>query len=63
MGEVAWDVTADVLATFDEGAAEVSWLIKHEKEEQNGKVVYYSKEGADAVEEPSLAPRLILEYQ
>jgi len=62
-GEVAWDVTDDVLDALAEGAMEVRWLLKREKKRRRGKVVYYSKEGADAAGDPNLAPRLILEFE
>ncbi len=54
-GAVSWDVTTDVQA----GAT--AWLIKKTDERQAGKVVYHSKDGADAAGDPDLAPRLILE--
>ena len=53
-GEVEWDVTLDVLA----GAS--AWLVKKTNEGPTGKVKYYSREGAVAVGDPSLAPRLVL---
>ena len=56
-GQVAWDVTEDVLA-----GAEFGWIIRKEKENKNGRVKYYSREGAAAIENPNAAPRLILEF-
>ena len=61
-GEVTWDVTADILAVLSMGEAEVSWLVKLENEKLSGKVIYYSKEGAVDAGDPTVAPRLILEY-
>ncbi len=58
---VVWDVTSDVSIAVIEGATKVSWVVKKEKEGKNGKVVYYSKEGATAEGNTDLAPRLILE--
>ncbi len=58
---VVWDVTNDVTTAVSEGATEVSWIIKKEAEGQNGRVVYYSKDGATAEGNTALAPRLILE--
>ncbi|MGB4259854.1 MAG: thrombospondin type 3 repeat-containing protein [Phycisphaerae bacterium] len=55
--EVKWDVTADVKA-----GAPFGWLIKREEEDRGGTVDYYSREGAAAAGNPTLAPRLILEY-
>lgn len=54
-GEVAFDVTTDVVAGAD------SWLIK--KTRGQGNVRYYSKDHPDAGGNPDLAPRLILELQ
>ena len=45
MGEVVWDVTADLVA-----GAELGWLLKKENERELGFVQYYSKEGAAAAE-------------
>ena len=53
VGEIRWDVTADVVA----GAS--SWLL--ERRGARGTVRYTSREGATALGDPSLAPRLILE--
>lgn len=53
-GEVRWDVTADVL----NGRTE--WLIRKTNENQNGRIEYYSREGAVDVSNMTLAPRLIL---
>lgn len=55
IGDVSWDVTADVLA-----GANFGWLIKKREEGQAGQVRYYSREGAAG--NPALAPRLVLVY-
>ncbi|MEZ4448962.1 MAG: hypothetical protein R3B09_05720 [Nannocystaceae bacterium] len=55
-GEVTWDVTQDVL----NGTS--AWMIKKTIEGQNGKVFYYSREGATAAELPEATPRLVLTY-
>jgi len=55
--EVSWDVTADVQAGAQNG-----WLIKKDREITPGTVEYYSREGAAAAGNPSLGPRLIIEY-
>lgn len=55
-GEVSWDVTEDV----KNGA--YGWLIKKTNQSATGKVLYYSKEGAISANDPSLSPKLILEY-
>ncbi len=57
-GEVSWDVTQDVL----EGAS-FGWLIKNAGERQFSEAAFYSKEGAETLGNPDLAPRLILEYE
>lgn len=62
-GEVAWDVTDDVLDALAEGVPEVGWLIRQEKRRRRGMVVYHSKEGAAAAGDANLAPRLILEFE
>ena len=56
-GEVAFDVTADVL-----NGAENGWLILKDQENVGSKVSFYSREGAAAAGNPDLAPRLILEF-
>ncbi len=58
MGEVVWDVTADLVA-----GAELGWLLKKENERELGFVQYYSKEGAAAAGKPAWGPRLVLEYE
>lgn len=55
-GEVAFDVTQDVLAGAGNG-----WLVKKVNESQNGNIRFYSKEGASG--DASLAPKLILQYE
>ena len=56
-GEVAFDVTADVLS-----GAEHGWLILKDQENAGSKVSFYSREGAAAAGNPDLAPRLLLEF-
>jgi hypothetical protein len=53
-GEVTWDVTSDVL----DGAT--TWILY--RDSGSGNVHYYSKEDPDAIQNPSLAPRLVLEF-
>jgi hypothetical protein len=55
LGEVRWDVTADVRA-----GAGFGWIIKKRDEGQAGQVRYYSLEGAGG--NTSLAPRLVLVF-
>jgi hypothetical protein len=57
VGQVSWDVTADVLA-----GANFGWLIRKQNEGQNGQVRYYSREGAALAGNAGLAPRLVLVY-
>jgi hypothetical protein len=57
MGDVSWNVTADVLAGASNG-----WVIKKQNEGQSGQVRYYSKEGAAVAGNPNLGPRLVLVY-
>ncbi len=54
-GELHFDVTQDVLA-----GANYGWLVKKPNENQNGNIKFYSREGAAG--DPSLAPKLILEF-
>ena len=56
-GEVAFDVTTDVL-----NGAENGWLVLKDQENVGSKVSFYSREGAAAAGNPDLAPRLILEF-
>lgn len=56
-GTVTWNVMEDVKA-----GAGFGWLIKKTEEGASGKVSYYSRESAIALNNPELAPRLILEY-
>ncbi|MEW6127588.1 MAG: FG-GAP-like repeat-containing protein [Acidobacteriota bacterium] len=58
MGDVSWNVLADMQAGADYG-----WLIKKQAEGQNGQVRYYSREGATLAGNANLAPRLVLIYQ
>lgn len=55
-GEVSFDVTADVKA------GRTAWLLKKADEKQRGRMLYYSREGAAASADPTLAPRLELDY-
>ena len=55
-GMVEFDVTADVNAGRSE------WLVKTADGQRGGKLFLYSREGGEAVEDPSLAPRLELDY-
>jgi hypothetical protein len=57
LGDVSWNVTADVLAGASNG-----WVIKKQNEGQAGQVKYYSKEGAAVAGNPNLGPRLVLVY-
>ena len=57
-GAVEFDVTADVV----QGAAS-GWLISKDLEGQNGKVYYFSREGAALAGNPALAPRLVLDLE
>ena len=57
LGQVSWNVTADVLA-----GANFGWTIKKQDESKNGQVRYYSREGAALAGNASLAPRLVLVY-
>lgn len=57
LGEVSWDVTADVMA-----GANFGWVVKKREEGQPGQVRYFSREGATRPGNPNLAPRLILVY-
>ncbi len=56
IGQVAWDVTADVQA----GAS--AWLIKKTREDEGGRVKYYAREGAAAAGDMTLAPRLLITF-
>ena len=55
-GEVSFDVTADVKG------GKGGWLLKTKKDRRSGGLLFYSREGAAAASDPSLAPRLLLEY-
>ncbi len=55
MGEMQWDVTQDVVSS-----SAYQWLTKKTIESQAGGVEYYSREGAAAASNMTLAPRLIL---
>jgi cysteine-rich repeat protein len=55
-GTVSFDVTADVKAGITE------WLVKKADEQARGRVLYYSREGAAAKSDPTLAPHLELDY-
>jgi hypothetical protein len=56
-GEVRWDVTKDVLAGTS------GWLLRKTEELLPGQVTYFSKEGAQELANPALAPRLLLEWR
>lgn len=58
LGEVSWDVTQDVL-----NGAQYGWLVRKTNEGQNGRVHYYSREGAAAAGNVRLGARLVLEYE
>lgn len=53
-GDLAWDVTQDVLA------GNTAWLIQKTVEHSGGRVDFYSREGAIAAGHPEWAPRLEL---
>lgn len=57
-GEVAWDVTADVIHRGTR-----AWTIRKAEEDRSGEVWYYSREGAQEAGNPDLAPRLVLEFE
>ncbi|MGB0909078.1 MAG: DUF7453 family protein [Nitrospirales bacterium] len=61
-GEVSWDVTTDVRDALNEKSNRISWLLKLANENQGGKAVYHSKEGAVTLGDPSKGPTLFLEY-
>lgn len=61
-GAVEWDVTADVLQALSENATSVQWLIRRAVENQNGRALYHSKDGAAALGNPDLAPTLTFEF-
>ncbi len=54
---ISFDVTQDI-----HDGAQFGWLIKKDNEGQNGKVTYYTREGAAAEGDLSLQPTLVLEY-
>ncbi len=58
--KVLWDVTDDVIAAKGEGKDEINFIVKKASESKWGKVVYYSKEGAEDEGEPDFAPKLIM---
>lgn len=59
-GEVAWDVTLDVINAIGAPPGDiVQFLIKKEQDsKKGGEVTYYSKEGAVAAGDMNKAPRL-----
>ena len=62
LGDMVWDVTADVLG--GEAAITNGWIVKKVDENQTGgEALYFSKEGATAISKLNVAPRLILYYQ
>ena len=54
-GEIAFDVTQDVLNGAGNG-----WLLKKVNEESNGNIRFYARESASG--DASLAPKLLLQY-
>ena len=56
-GEISFDVTADIVAGADFG-----WLLLKDVEGQSGHARFYSKEGALAAGDLSLAPTLQIQY-
>jgi hypothetical protein len=69
-GDIVWDVTCDmgvstVCPGSPFGTTPVNgWIVKKVVENQTGgEVLYYSKEGATAISNMNVAPRLILYYQ
>jgi YVTN family beta-propeller protein len=56
---VRFNVTADV-AALSSGATEISWILKKQDENADGRADYISKEAAINLGNPSLAPRLVL---
>ena len=61
-GGISWDVTIDVRDALNEGNGTISWLLKLADENQGGKVIYHSKEGALVLGDPSKGPTLLLEF-
>jgi hypothetical protein len=60
---VVWDVTADIKDAVDNGATAIQWLVKP-AEQRSGQVVYYSKEGSQAIEgHLGAAPHLLLAFE
>jgi len=53
-GDVQWEVKADLLAGGNR------WLVKKAVEADNGRVSFYSREGAAKVGSPGLSPRLVV---
>lgn len=52
---VRWDVTTDVMAGVSR------WLLRHRDEEHSSEASFHSEESAEAIGDPDLAPRLVLE--
>jgi hypothetical protein len=61
-GPVEWDVTADVLQALSEHATSIQWLIRREAENDDGRALYHSTDGAAALGKPDLAPMLTVEF-
>jgi hypothetical protein len=59
---VEWDVTADVMQALSEHAASIQWLMRRTAENQNGRAIYHSADGAAALGNPDLAPTITLEF-
>ncbi len=57
-GEVAWDVTQDVL-----DGAKFGWALFREHESRDGEVLYVTREGAVVQGDLTKAPRLILKFE
>ncbi len=56
-GVVSWVVTSDIFS-----GAFFGWVIMKTNDTANGEVQFHSKEGAAALGNPALGPRLVLEY-
>jgi len=61
-GTVQWDVTADVLQALSERVTSIQWLIHRAVENQNGRAIYHSKDGAAMLGNLELAPTLAFEF-
>jgi parallel beta-helix repeat protein len=61
-GALEWDVTADIVQALAENAISVQWLIRRAAENQSGRAIYHSREGAAALGNADLAPTLTFEF-